>query len=85
MSKSDIAAGMTAVFGGAWTLLAGMTDFGWLLAHTDLWYPVITTTTRYIGPQLAPNVPWELFTLAAGAAFVTALLIRTYQKRSKNP
>jgi len=77
----DIAAGLTAVFGGVWTLFAGMTDFGWLLAHTDLWYPVVTTVSRFLGPKLAPGLPWELITLAAGLVFVVALLTRTYRNR----
>ena len=83
MSRGPLLGGLTAVLGGFWTLLTGLTDFGWILANTDFWYPVITTATRFIGPQFAPQLPWSLVTMLAGGAFVVVLLIRGYRKRKE--
>ena len=83
MSRGVLAGGVTAVVGGLWTVLTGLTDLGWLLGHTDIWYPIITTVARYIGPQVLPSIPWSLITTLAGLAFVLALLVRARRSKEK--
>lgn len=74
---------VTAILGGAWTLLASLTEPAFLLSQTDLWYPLTLAIGRFIGPELLPGVPWHLLTMVAALVFVAALLIKT--NREEDP
>lgn len=65
-----------SVLGGAWVLLTGMLDPSWLVGHTGSWFGIASLTTRFVGPQILPEIPWSLLTLVAALVFIGASLYR---------
>lgn len=81
-SKGLLATGATAVFGGLWTLVSGLTDPSFLM-QTELWYPVLSVVAHEIGPQALPQVPWRMVSLLVAFVFVVVSLIQTYRQTIK--
>lgn len=76
------------VLAGAATLLTGLLDPSFLVGAKGLWFPIVSTASRFVGPVLLPRipvlgvpVPWEGLTLAAATTFV-AVSLYSLGKRS---
>ena len=79
--KGLLISGVTAILGGLWTLLSGLTDPSFLM-QTELWYPILSVFAHEIGPQALPQIPWRIVSLVVAFAFVVVSLIQTYRKTS---
>ena len=70
---------LTAVVGGAATLASGLLDPSWLMAHNGLWFGTVSVSTKLIGPELLPALPWATLSLLAAIVFVAVSLAKIYK------
>jgi hypothetical protein len=66
--------------GGTVAFLTGLLDPSWLVANIGLWFPSLTGFFRFLGPELAPGVPWS--SLLPGLVAV-AIAVRIYRWRKR--
>lgn len=83
-NPSEIVTGLlAAIASGGYALVTGMLDPSWLIAHSGQWFSIATVSTQLIGPNVAPNIPWTMLTVAFALVFVAAMLIKIDRSSKK--
>jgi|AntDeeMetageno50_2_1112565.scaffolds.fasta_scaffold09941_2 hypothetical protein len=79
MSKKEAAGALATIGAGLWTLVTGLFDPVFLLEGA--WFPVAKGIARYVGPAVAPSIPWPMISGVLGIVFVGISLHRLGKRK----
>ena len=82
MSKKEAAGALATIGAGAYTLVTGLFDPVFLLAGA--WFPVAKGISRYVGPAVAPSIPWPQVSGVLGIVFLGISLYRLGKRKKES-
>jgi len=79
-----VATVVVTIAGGIYAFLQGVFTLEPAFLLTGEWFAPISLTSRYIGPQVWPALPWSTVALVSGIAMLAVTLYKLNGTRSKN-